>query len=37
VLSVINHPKLNHQMQLDSGPLAAESSELLRAFFRERR
>ena len=37
VLSVINHPRLNHQMQLDSGLLAAESSELLRAFFRERR
>jgi len=37
VLSVINHPRLNHQMQLDSGLLAQESSELLRAFFRERR
>ena len=37
VLSVINHPRLNHQMQLDSGLLAAESGELLRAFFRERR
>ena len=37
VLSVINHPRLNHQMQLDSGLLAAESAELLRAFFRERR
>jgi tRNA(adenine34) deaminase len=37
VLSVINHPRLNHQMRLDSGLLAEESSELLRAFFRERR
>jgi len=37
VLSVINHPRLNHQMQLDSGLLAAESAELLRTFFRERR
>lgn len=37
VLTVINHPRLNHQMQLDSGLLAEESSELLRAFFRERR
>ncbi len=37
VLSVINHPRLNHQMKLDSGLLAAESGELLRAFFRERR
>jgi tRNA(adenine34) deaminase len=37
VLSVINHPRLNHQMKLDSGLLAEESGELLRAFFRERR
>lgn len=37
VLTVINHPRLNHQMQLDSGLLAEESSELLKAFFRERR
>ncbi len=37
VLTVINHPRLNHQMQLDSGLLADESSELLKAFFRERR
>ena len=37
VLSVINHPRLNHQMQLDSGLLAEESGELLRSFFRERR
>ena len=37
VLTVINHPRLNHQMQLDSGLLAEESSELLKSFFRERR
>ncbi len=37
VLTVINHPRLNHQMELDSGLLAEESSELLKAFFRERR
>jgi tRNA(adenine34) deaminase len=37
VLSVLNHPQLNHQMQLDQGILAEESAELLRAFFRERR
>jgi len=37
VLNVINHPRLNHQMDLDSGLLAKESSELLKAFFRERR
>jgi tRNA(adenine34) deaminase len=37
VLSVLNHPQLNHQVFLESGPLAEESGELLRSFFRERR
>jgi tRNA(adenine34) deaminase len=37
VLSVLNHPKLNHQMLVEQGILANESSELLRGFFRERR
>jgi tRNA(adenine34) deaminase len=37
VLSVLNHPKLNHQMWADRGILADESAELLRSFFRERR
>jgi tRNA(adenine34) deaminase len=37
VLSVLNHPKLNHQMWADRGILAEESAELLRNFFRERR
>jgi tRNA(adenine34) deaminase len=37
VLSVINHPRLNHQMQVERGILAEESSELLKSFFRERR
>ena len=37
VLSVLNHPKLNHQMWADRGILADESAELLRNFFRERR
>ena len=37
VLSVLNHPKLNHQMQVEQGTLADESAELLRSFFRERR
>jgi tRNA(adenine34) deaminase len=36
-LSVLNHPKLNHQMQVDQGILAEESATLLRNFFRERR
>ncbi|MGA2889775.1 MAG: tRNA adenosine(34) deaminase TadA [Terracidiphilus sp.] len=37
VLSVLNHPQLNHEMKVDQGILADEASELLRSFFRERR
>jgi tRNA(adenine34) deaminase len=37
VLEVLNHPKLNHQMQVEQGILGEEASELLRTFFRERR
>jgi len=37
VLSVLNHPQLNHQMQVELGILAEESAQLLRTFFRERR
>jgi tRNA(adenine34) deaminase len=37
VLSVLNHPKLNHQMQVEGGIFAEEAGALLRAFFRERR
>jgi tRNA(adenine34) deaminase len=37
VLAVLNHPHLNHQMMAEQGILAAESAELLRRFFRERR
>jgi tRNA(adenine34) deaminase len=37
VLSVINYPQLNHQMEVEQGILAEESSELLKSFFRERR
>jgi tRNA(adenine34) deaminase len=37
VLSVLNHPQLNHQMLVEQGILADESTELLRTFFRERR
>jgi len=37
VLSVLNHPRLNHQMQVEQGILEEESAELLRSFFRERR
>src|SRR3984957_12676405 len=35
VLSVINHPQLNHQMQVTQGIMAEPASELLRSFFRE--
>ena len=37
VLSVINHPQLNHQMQVEQGVLGEQSAELLRSFFRDRR
>jgi len=37
VLAVLNHPRINHQMQVEQGILANESSQLLRGFFRERR
>ncbi len=37
VLQVLNHPQLNHQMQVEKGIGAEESAELLRNFFRERR
>ena len=37
VLSVINHPQLNHQMQVEQGSRTDEAAELLRTFFRERR
>jgi len=37
VLSVLNHPQLNHQMIVEQGILAEESAELLRSFFRGRR
>jgi tRNA(adenine34) deaminase len=37
VLAVLNHPQLNHQMQVEQGILGDEATELLRSFFRERR
>ena len=37
VLWVINHPQLNHQLEVTPGVLPDECGELLRAFFRERR
>lgn len=37
VLGVVNHPRLNHLMDVEQGMLAEEAGELLRGFFRERR
>jgi tRNA(adenine34) deaminase len=37
VLSVLNHPLLNHQMQVSGGLLAEEAAQLLKSFFRARR
>jgi tRNA(adenine34) deaminase len=37
VLSVLNHAALNHQMELNRGLLAEESTALLREFFQRRR
>jgi tRNA(adenine34) deaminase len=37
VLSVINHPQLNHVMQVQQGLLGEQSAELLRSFFKNRR
>jgi tRNA(adenine34) deaminase len=37
VMQVVNHPQLNHQMQVQGGVLAGRSGEMLQAFFRSRR
>jgi tRNA(adenine34) deaminase len=37
VLSVMNHPALNHRVELVAGVLADECSSMLTSFFRERR
>lgn len=37
VLSVINHPNLNHRLIVQSGLLAGQSTALLQNFFRSRR
>jgi tRNA(adenine34) deaminase len=37
VLEVLNHPKLNHQMEVRCGVLAGRCAEVLQAFFRGRR
>ena len=37
VVQVLNHPKLNHRMQIRSGVLAGRCAELLQTFFKSRR
>ena len=37
VLTVLNHPRLNHRMEVCAGVLAGRSAELLQEFFRKRR
>ena len=37
VMEVLNHPKLNHRMEVIAGVLAGRSAELLQEFFRSRR
>jgi tRNA(adenine34) deaminase len=37
ILQVVNHPSLNHQMEIRGGVLAGRSAEILQEFFRKRR
>jgi tRNA(adenine34) deaminase len=37
VLQVINHPGLNHRMEITAGVLAGRCSEVLQRFFRDKR
>jgi len=36
-LTVLNHPKLNHQVEIGSGVMAEDCASLLQEFFRRRR
>ena len=36
-LQVVNHPSLNHRMEVKGGVLAGRSAEILQEFFRKRR
>jgi tRNA(adenine34) deaminase len=36
-MQVLNHPQLNHKIEVRSGVLAGRSAEMLQAFFRNRR
>jgi len=37
VIQVLNHPSLNHKMEVRGGVLAERCAELMRGFFRDRR
>jgi tRNA(adenine34) deaminase len=37
VMQILNHPQLNHKIEVQSGVLAGRSAELLQTFFRNRR
>jgi tRNA(adenine34) deaminase len=37
ILQVVNHPGLNHRMEVRGGVLAGRSAEILQEFFRNRR
>ena len=37
VMQVVNHPELNHRMEVQRGVLAGRSAEMLQTFFRNRR
>ncbi len=37
IMQVINHPRLNHHVEVTEGVLAGRCMEILQAFFRERR
>jgi tRNA(adenine34) deaminase len=37
VMQVVNHPQLNHKIEVRSGVLAGRSAEVLQSFFKSRR
>ena len=37
VLNLLNHPRLNHRMEITAGVLQQECTDILKAFFRSRR
>jgi tRNA(adenine34) deaminase len=37
VMQVLNHPQLNHRMEIKRGVLAGRCADLLQSFFRDRR